>query len=152
MLIVLIVRCATGPRLVSVRRGAGQFRRPQVRFGENPSTHIIDLQYQLPVISASSHILCRRLLLTRDTLVNNSFGILCRRAFHYAVALSTYAMQEQLICCKVDCDSDHLPFGIWFSWECKHATVRRTRKFAPTKLDKLRDAVQKEIHRTEPHD
>ena len=70
------------------------------------------------------------------------------------LTFATHTMREQLLRCKVahelDCDSDHLPVSTWFSWNWKEATVRRTRRWAATDIEKLRSIVQEEIHRAEP--
>ena len=72
------------------------------------------------------------------------------------LTFATSVLRQRLICCKVaddlDCDSDHLPISIWLNWEWKHATRRRNRRWEATDTDKLRSAVQREIHQAEPDD
>ena len=68
----------------------------------------------------------------------------------------TSALHQRLIRCKVaddlDCDSDHLPISIWLSWQWNHSTAQRSRKWQSTDTDRLRSAVQRELHRAEPLD
>jgi ribonuclease HI/exonuclease III len=72
------------------------------------------------------------------------------------LAFATYTLREQLLHCKMaqnlDSDSDHLPISVEFNWDWKQASVRKTRQWAATDIEKLRTTVQTGIRQIQPSD
>ena len=127
---------------------------------EDPHSHILllgdfnlyhpqwsDLRSQRP--PRESHTLVNMTQNTRLWQVTPR-GMRSHRSHHgdstIDLAFATHTLREQLLHCKIahdlDSDSDHLPISVEFNWKWKPASVRKTRQWAATDIEKLRTTVQ----------